>query len=69
MHFNAFFITKVSSFYLDILGKAGGPPPFSTAVKASCWVLVTKLLRIMFKEIHRICMHVAGVENIQDDPA
>ncbi len=28
MHFNAIFITNVSNFYLDILGKAGGTPLF-----------------------------------------
>ncbi len=36
MHFNAIFITKVSSFYLDILGKVGGTSPFSVVVKSSC---------------------------------
>jgi hypothetical protein len=69
MHFNAIFITKILSFYLDILGKAGSNPPFSAAVKASCWALVTKLLHVMFKEIHCVLMHAAGLENIQDDPA
>jgi hypothetical protein len=69
MHFNAVFITKVLSFYLNILGKAGGTPHFSATVKASCWALVTKLLHVMFKEIHHVCMHAAGLENIQDDPA
>jgi hypothetical protein len=69
MHFNAVFITKVLSFYLNILEKAGSTPPFSTAVKASCWALVTKLLHVMFKEVHHICMHAAGLENIQEDPA
>jgi hypothetical protein len=69
MHFNAVFITEVSSFYLDILGKASGTPPFSVAVKASCWALATKLLRVMFKEIHQIHMRAAGLENIRDDPA
>jgi hypothetical protein len=69
MHFNAVFITKVSSFYLDILGKKGGTPPFSAAVVASCWAFITELLRVMIKEIHRICMHAESLEFIQDDPA
>ncbi len=64
MHLNAVFVTKVLSFYLDILGKVDDTPPFSAAVKAFCWALVTKLLRTMFKEIHHVCMHMAGLENI-----
>ncbi len=38
-------------------------------VKAFCWALVTKLLRVMIKEIHHVCVHAAGLENIQDDTA
>ena len=52
MHFSAIFVTEVDGFYRDILGKSGAPPQ-SAASKASCWSLVTKLLRVLFKEICR----------------
>ena len=69
MHFNSIFITKVCGFYLDILGKAGSAPPQPAAVKALCWGLVTKLLQVIFKEIHKVQLVGAGLENICDDPA
>ena len=59
----------VSGFYLDILGKAGGAPPQPVAVKALCWGLVTKLLRVIFKEVHKVRADAAGLKNIRDDPA
>ena len=68
MHFSAIFIPEVGSFYRDILGKSGAPP-HSAASKASCWVLVTKLLLVLFKEIHKVRVEVAGLEDIRDDPA
>jgi hypothetical protein len=68
MHFSAIFITEVDGFYRDILGKSGAPPQ-SAASKASCWGLITKLLRVLFKEIHKVRVEVAGLENIRDDPA
>ena len=69
MHFNAIFITKVSGFCLDILRRAEGAPPQPAAVKALCWGLVTKLLRVIFKEVHKVLADAAGLKNIQDDPA
>jgi hypothetical protein len=36
---------------------------------ASCWVLVTKLLKVLFKEIHKVCMFAATLATIKDDPA
>jgi hypothetical protein len=68
MHFSAIFITKIDNFYRDILGKSGVPPQ-SAASKASCWSLVTKLLKVLFKEIHKVRVEAAGLENIRDDAA
>jgi hypothetical protein len=68
VHFSAIFITEIDGFYRDILGKSGAPPQ-PVAVKASCWGLVTKLLRVLFKEIHKVRVEAAGLENIRDDPA
>jgi len=68
MHFSAIFITEVDGFYRDILGKSG-PPPQSAASKASCWSLVTKLLRVLFQEIHKVRVEAAGLENIHDNGA
>ena len=68
MHFSAIFITEVDGFYRDILGKSGAPPQ-SAASKASCWSLVTKLLRVLFKEIHKVRVEAAGLENIRNDAA
>ena len=66
--FQSIFITEVDGFYRDILGKSG-PPPQSAASKASCWSLVTKLLRVLFKEIHKVRVEAAGLKNIRDDAA
>ncbi len=68
MHFSAIFITEVDGFYHDILGKSGAPPQ-SAASKASCWSFVTKLLRVLFKEIHKVRVEAAEIENIRDDGA
>jgi hypothetical protein len=45
MHFCAIFVTEVTDYYQEILGKTGGPPPHDKEIKATCWALVTKLLR------------------------
>jgi len=68
MHFSAIFIPEVDGFYGDILGKSGAPPQ-SAASKASCWSLVTKLLRVLFKEIHKVRVEAAGLENICNNTA
>ncbi len=68
MHFSAIFITKIDGFYRDILGKSGAPPQ-PVAIKASCWGLVTKLLCVLFKEIHKVRVEAAGLKTIWDDPA
>ena len=68
MHFSDIFITEVDGFYRDILGKSGAPP-HSAASKASCWGLITKLLRVLFKEIHKVRVEMVGLKNIRDDAA
>jgi hypothetical protein len=69
MHSRAIFLTEVSNYYLDILGKAGGTPPHTAEIKATCWALVTKLSRVLFKEVHGVRMHAAGLEHVVGDPA
>ena len=68
MHFSAMFITKVDNFYRNILGESGAPPQ-SAASEVSCWSLVTKLLKVLFKEIHKVRMEAEGLKNIRDDAA
>ena len=38
-------------------------------VKATCWALVTKLLKVLFQEIHKVRMFVSELGNIRDDNA
>jgi hypothetical protein len=47
----------------------GGHPPHDKEVKAACWALVTKLLKMIFKEIHKVRMFAAELGNVQEDPA
>ena len=68
VEFSAIFIIKVDNFYHNILGKSGAPPQ-SAASKASCWSLVTKLLKVLFKEIHKLQVEAAGLKNMCDDAA
>jgi hypothetical protein len=70
MHFRAIFTMEVTNCYQEILGKTGGrAPPHTSEVKATCWALVTKLLWVMFQEIHKVRMFAAELNNIKDDPA
>jgi hypothetical protein len=55
-HFWSIFTSMVTTYYLEILGKTGGPPPHDKTIMASCWALVTKLLKTIFKEIHAVRM-------------
>jgi len=66
-HFRAIFTTKVTSFYQKILGKTGGAPPHTAEVKATCWALVTKLLKVLFQEIHKVRMFASELGNFRDD--
>jgi hypothetical protein len=68
MHFSAIFVTTVDNFYCNILGKSGAPPEPAPS-KASCWSLVTKLLKVLFKEIHKVRMEAEGLKNIRDNAA
>jgi hypothetical protein len=54
IHISAIFITELTLYYGKILSKTGGDPPHSKEVKDSCWALITKLLRIILKEVHRV---------------
>ncbi len=66
-HFRAIFTTEVTSHYQEILGKTGGAPPHTAEVKATCWALVTKLLKVLFQEIHKVRMFASELGNIRDD--
>ncbi len=67
--FQAIFTTKVASYYQEILGKTGGAPPHMAEVKATCWALVTKLLKVLFQEIHKVRMFASELGTIRDDNA
>ena len=49
----ALFATKIPSYYNKLFAKTGGGNP-SMQSKAACWALVTKLLRRIFKEVHKV---------------
>ena len=66
-HFRAIFTTEVTSYYQEILGKTGGAPPHTAEVKATCWALVTKLLKVLFQEIHKVRMFASELGTIRDD--
>ncbi len=67
-HFRSIFTYMVMTYYLEILGKTGGPPPHDKTIMASCWALVTKLLKTIFKEIHAVRMFASELGNVRDDP-
>ena len=67
MHFRAIFVTEVTDYYQEILGKTGGPPPHDKEIKATCWALVTKLLKVIFQEIHKVRVFAADLGNLKDD--
>ncbi len=45
----------------------GGDPPHSKEVKESCWALVTKLLRTILKEVHKVRRFAAEAVSIGSD--
>jgi hypothetical protein len=49
----ALFATEIPSYYNELLAKTGGENP-SVQSKATCWALVTKLMRTIFKEVHQV---------------
>jgi hypothetical protein len=58
------FIMEITLYYNEILSKMGGKPPHSKEVKESCWALVTKLLRTILKEVHKVRHFVAKAVSI-----
>ncbi len=69
MHFQAIFATEVTDYYQEILGKTGGLPLHDKEIKATCWALVTKLLQVIFQEVHKVRVFAADLGNIKDDTA
>jgi hypothetical protein len=49
----ALFATEIPSYYNELPEKMGGENP-SVQSKATCWALVTKLMRTIFKEVHQV---------------
>jgi hypothetical protein len=68
-HFRSIFTTEVTGYHQEILGKMGGHPSHDKEVKTLCWALVTKLLKRIFKKIHKVRMFAAELGNVQEDPA
>ncbi len=52
MLFHKLFALEVDNFYRETLNKVGGEHP-SEASKIQCWALVTKLLKMVFKAMHK----------------
>jgi hypothetical protein len=67
VHTSAIFITELTLYYDEILSKTGGDPPHSKEVKESCWALVTKLLRTILKEVHKVRRFAAEAVSIGSD--
>jgi hypothetical protein len=68
-HLRSIITTEVTGYYQEILRKMGGHPPHNKEVKVSCWALITKLLKTIFKEIYKVRMFGAELGNVQEDPA
>jgi hypothetical protein len=68
-HFRLIFTTDVTGYYQEILRKTRCHPPHNKEVKALCWALNTNLLKMIFKEIHKVWMFAAELGNVQEDPA
>ncbi len=67
IHTSAIFITELTLYYDEILSKTGGDPPHTKEVKESCWALVTKLLRTILKEVHKVRRFTAEAVSIGTD--
>jgi len=67
IHTSAIFITELTLYYGEILSKTGGDPPHTKEVKESCWALVTKLLRTILKEVHKVRWFAAEAVSIGTD--
>ena len=64
IHTSAIFITDLTLYYNEILSRIGGDPPHTKEVKESCWELVTKLLRTILKEVHKVRRFAAEAVSI-----
>ena len=60
-------VTEITLYYKEILSKTGGDPPHSKEVQESCWALVTKLLKTILKEIHKVRRFAAEAVSIGSD--
>jgi hypothetical protein len=61
---------EVTNYHQEIIGKIGGAPPHTP--QGQIHVLgdmVTKLIWVMFQEIHKARMFLAEFGNIKNDPA
>jgi hypothetical protein len=58
---------EITLYYDEILSKTGGDPPHSKEVKESCWALVTKLLRTVLREVHKVRRFAAEAVSIGSD--
>ena len=67
IHTSAIFIMELTLYYDKILSKTGGNPPPTKEVKESCWALVTKLLRTILKEVHKVRRFATEVVSIGTD--
>ena len=63
------FVTEVSGFYLELVQARGSVEPHSKEIKTQCWALVTKLLHVIFTEIHEVRMFASELTNVQGDYA
>ena len=67
IHTSTIFIAELTLHYDEILSKTGGDPPHTKEVKESCWALVTKLLKTILKEVHKVRRFAAEAVSIGSD--
>ena len=67
--FRDIFVTEVSGFYLELVHARGSVEPHSKEIKTQCWALVTKLLHVIFTEIHEVRMFASELTNVHGDYA
>ena len=67
--FRDIFVTKVAGFYLELVQARGSVEPHSKEIKTQCWAVVTKLLHVIFTEIHEVRMFASELTNVQGDYA
>jgi hypothetical protein len=62
-------VTELSQFYQELIQGTGSTEPHSKEIKTRCWALVTKLLHVIFVEIHEVRMFATELATIKDDYA